>query len=209
MTNTIEAGHVAGRVIETCLIVDDDAFDRDQMKQAIQRQRPDMQTFEFATLSEARMYLRTASADIILLDNRLPDGKGSDLARELRNNPRLSDTPIFVITGDAVSSLDHGVTALSKDDLNGHNLGELLAEFLKARRIARKSEAGQLVEDLGALMDSNLAPAFSRAIRTLRTARAQVTRTAPFATIHALDEVEEIMVALANAVTNRGTNGPH
>ncbi|MEM9319680.1 MAG: response regulator [Pseudomonadota bacterium] len=204
MDHILEPSPSSARVMETCLIVDDDAFDRTQMKQAILRQRPDMQTYEFATLSEARTYLKTASADLIMLDNRLPDGQGSDLAIELRADPRLDDTPIFVITGDDVNGLDHGITALSKDELNAFNIGELLAEFLKSRRVARSSEAGRLIAEFGSELGENLGPIYSRAIRTLRTARAQVTRSAPFSAVHALDEVEEILVALARASRKDG-----
>ena len=193
--------------LETCLIVDDDMFDRSQMKQAVQRDRPEMQTFEFGTLSEARAYLKTGGADIILLDNRLPDGRGAELAVELRTDPRHADTPIIVVTGDDVSVLDFEVTALSKEDLSARNIGEIVAEFLKARRIARGDEAARLVEDFGMEVSENLMPVFSRAIRTLRSVRSQVSRSAPFSAIHKLDRIEDMLTALAQVMEDR--NKPH
>ena len=203
MSHAVQFSDLSDRVLETCLIVDDDSFDRSLLRQAVQRQRPDMQTFEFDKLSEARDYLKTAHADLILLDNRLPDGRGADLAVELRANPRLVDTPIIVVTGDDVSTLDHGVTALSKEELSATNLGELVAEFLKARRIERSTNEGRLVEAFGETMQESMAPALSRAIRTLRTARAQVTRSAPFGAIHALEEVEDILLAMSSVLSEK------
>ena len=194
------AASLHDRSLETCLIVDDDLFDRSHMKQVIQRDRPEMQTFEFGTVAEARAYLSTAGADIILLDNRLPDGEGVELAAELRADPRHEDTPIIVVTGDDVSVLDFGVTALSKEDLSARNLGELVADFLKERRIARGDDAEKLVEDFGMAMSANLMPVFSRAIRTLRSARSQVSRSAPFSAITQLDQVEDMLMALARVI---------
>lgn len=191
---------VSERVLETCLIVDDDVFDRTQMKHAIQRDRPDMQAFEFGTLAEARAYLKTGAADIILLDNRLPDGKGSTLATELRKDPRHAETPIIVITGEDIATLDHGIAALSKDDLNARSIGEVVVDFLKARRIARGDETAKLIEEFGLSMSEDLTPVCSRAIRTLRTARAQVARSAPFAALNALDEVENMLMAVAQVI---------
>ena len=104
-------------------------------------------------------------------------------------------------------SLDFGVTALSKEDLSARNLGELVSEFLKARRIARGDDAAQLVEDFGITMSDSLMPVFSRAIRTLRSARSQVSRSAPFSAIHQLDQVEDMLMALARVMGER--NKPH
>lgn len=202
----LQIADTTDKVLETCLIVDDDIFDRTQMKQAVQRDRPDLQTYEFGTMAEARAYLQTGGADIILLDNRLPDGRGVNLASELRRDPRHQDTPIIVITGDNIAEIDHGVVALSKDDLNARNIGEIVLEFLKARRIARGDEAAKLVEEFGMTLAENMQPAFSRAIRTLRAARAQVSRSAPFTAIHALDEVEDILVALARVLNDKDRN---
>lgn len=191
------------RLLETCLIVDDDNLDRRQMRQAIQRDRPDMQILEFGTLAEARTYLKTADADMILLDNRLPDGNGIELATALQADPRYQDTPIIVVTGDDVSVLDFGIAALSKDELNARSLGDVIAEFFKQRRIARGDGKAKLLAELGATSNDSLNPVFSRAVRRLRSARAQVARSAPFAAIHALDEVEDIMVAIAHDLNEK------
>lgn len=188
------------KTLETCLIVDDDDFDRDQIKQVVRRDRPDMQTFEFSTLSDAKSYLKTAGADLILLDNRLPDGEGAVLAAELRRDPRHANTPIIVVTGDDVSTLAFDITALSKQDFSARNIGELVADFLKARRIARGDDSAKLVEQFGMTVSENLTPVFSRAIRTLRAARGQVSRTAPFQAIQAIDEVEDMLMALARVL---------
>lgn len=191
-------------VLETCLIVDDDDFDRKQIRRVLERQRPSMQVIEFSALADARRYLDTAKADIILLDNHLPDGIGSELATELRGDPKHMESPIIVITNDDVSTLDHGVTALSKDDLNSKALSQLIWDYLKTRRIARQIAKGEASGDMK--VDRNgLAPAISRAIRTLRVARSQVVQTAPISAIAGLDQVEDILLAISEATASRKT----
>jgi len=52
----------ADRPMETCLLVDDDDFDRSQMRRVVERQRPGVQIVEFSTLAEARKFLGLAAA---------------------------------------------------------------------------------------------------------------------------------------------------
>ena len=186
------------RQIETCLLVDDDALDRTAIRRAIERQRPDAQVIEFGTLKDARSYLDRAHADIVLLDNRLPDGFGSELATELQRRPEMRDTPIFVITNDAVADLDHSVIALSKDDLTPQSLAALMSEFLKARRLASLASPEALAADLLPEGDAGIAPAISRVIRLIRLSRAQISRSAPLATIKALESAEDLLLAVSH-----------
>ena len=186
------------RQIETCLLVDDDELDRAAVRHAIERQRPDAQVIEFGTLQEARTYLDRAHADIVLLDNRLPDGSGAELATDLQRRPDMSETPIFVITGTEISDLDHSVIALSKEDLTPQSLATLMSEFLKARRLATSTSPEELAATLLPTGRDGVPTAISRVIRLLRLSRAQVSRTAPLSTVKALETAEDLLLAVSH-----------
>lgn len=53
------------------------------------------------SLAEARAILRSQVVDLVLLDVRLPDGDGLDLARELRNSPGKR-TPVVVVSASVL-----------------------------------------------------------------------------------------------------------
>lgn len=52
----------------------------------------------FTRLSELRTTLDTTTPSLLILDDDLPDGRGGDLARELRSDERLADVPTLVCT---------------------------------------------------------------------------------------------------------------
>ena len=52
----------------------------------------------FARLSELRAALERRQPTLLILDDDLPDGRGGDLARELRESERMADVPILVCT---------------------------------------------------------------------------------------------------------------
>lgn len=52
----------------------------------------------FARLQEVRRRLDHELPTLLILDDDLPDGRGGDLARELRRNGRMADTPLLVCT---------------------------------------------------------------------------------------------------------------
>ena len=52
----------------------------------------------FARLSELRAALEWRQPALLILDDDLPDGRGGDLARELRRNDRMAGIPILVCT---------------------------------------------------------------------------------------------------------------
>jgi DNA-binding response OmpR family regulator len=53
----------------------------------------------FTRLSELRASLDRTTPTLLILDDDLPDGRGGDLARELRDDPRMEDVPLLVCTG--------------------------------------------------------------------------------------------------------------
>lgn len=52
----------------------------------------------FSRLAELRQAIDDDPPSLLILDDDLPDGRGGDLARELRNHPRLADVPLLVCT---------------------------------------------------------------------------------------------------------------
>lgn len=192
------------RSVSTCLVVDDDTFDRHMIKRCVGRDRPELQMYECATLAEARQFLDQGRADLIVLDNRMPDGLGSDFARELRRDARMRDTMICVVTNDDPRRLDRTVTALSKDHLNTRTIWDMVSAFLDEREILRETETGQLVADFGDSLGDSLAPALTRMLRTLRMVRARITRRDPQKALEDLDKLEEMILALTDVMDRTG-----
>ena len=52
----------------------------------------------FTRLAELRASLDRERPSLLILDDDLPDGRGGDLARELREDPRTHDVPVLVCT---------------------------------------------------------------------------------------------------------------
>ncbi|MCA1569713.1 MAG: response regulator [Chloroflexi bacterium] len=52
----------------------------------------------FTSLSQLLASLETSTPTLLILDDDLPDGRGGDLARELRRDGRLADVPTVVCT---------------------------------------------------------------------------------------------------------------
>jgi DNA-binding response OmpR family regulator len=52
----------------------------------------------FSRLAELRRAIEVDSPALLILDDDLPDGRGGDLARELRAHPRMAGVPMLVCT---------------------------------------------------------------------------------------------------------------
>ncbi|MCJ8052487.1 response regulator transcription factor [Shinella curvata] len=101
------------------------------------------------TLDDGRTAARTVDYDLVLLDLRLPDGRGLALLTELRRAGAV--TPVIILTAhDQISDRIEGLNSGADDYLvKPFNLGELGARMLAvARRYAASSlpvlEAGRL-----------------------------------------------------------------
>jgi len=92
------------------------------------------------TLDDGRGAARTVDYDLILLDLRLPDGRGLTLLTELRRAGAV--TPVIILTAhDQISDRIEGLNSGADDYLvKPFNLGELGARMLAvARRYAGSS----------------------------------------------------------------------
>jgi DNA-binding response OmpR family regulator len=56
------------------------------------------ETHGFTRLTDLRGALDVERPSLLILDDELPDGRGGDLARELRHDPPLTDVPLLVCT---------------------------------------------------------------------------------------------------------------
>ncbi len=84
---------------QTIAIVDDDRAIRNLVKLFLKR--AGYRVLEFTTGEEARNRLPDAQWDLAILDRRLPDMDGIDLANELKTDPALRNRYVIMLTGEA------------------------------------------------------------------------------------------------------------
>lgn len=93
------------------------------------------------SLAEARAILRSQPVDLVLLDVRLPDGDGLDLARELRGAPGRR-TPVVIVSASVMPAERLAALAAGGDQF-----------------IGKPVDPGQLVATVAALSRARVAPA--------------------------------------------------
>jgi CheY-like chemotaxis protein len=69
-----------------------------------------------STIQEAREWLETHAPSMILLDYRLPDGEGLEVARLVRARPDLRDVPIFLISATVHETVERAARAAGCND---------------------------------------------------------------------------------------------
>ena len=101
------------------LLVEDEAMNRTLMRAVLTRASDPRirlaDLVEAETLAEARSHLAAGAIDILLLDVRLPDGSGLDLARELVANdetrPRIVILSASVLPAERAAAIEVGCDA--------------------------------------------------------------------------------------------------
>ena len=89
-------GHPEGIVRRRVLVIEDNARDRELVMDLLEEAECEIQVAEGGGLG---LSLATADPpDIILLDLHLPDMDGYEVCRLLRQDPRMQDVPIVIIT---------------------------------------------------------------------------------------------------------------
>ena len=123
------------------LSVEDEMLNRALLEATLRRVTDgplkDAHLTEATTLAEARACLTDGSFDLILLDRRLPDGDGLDLARELVD-ASMERPRIVALTADAVPATRAAADAAGCDALvtkpyNPAELAETLRAVLESR----------------------------------------------------------------------------
>ena len=93
------------------------ALVRASLARSDERRMSAAELVEVTSLAEARLALAGGSFDVVLLDRRLPDGDGFDLARELRAAAGSKQPVVIGLTADAVpqtaaAAMDAGCDAM-------------------------------------------------------------------------------------------------
>ena len=110
---------------KTIFMVDDDIVLCDLLRHAVEKQG---YRFECQNRMDGALdYIRDNHPDLILLDLHLPDGSGLHLCKDIRANPAVSDTPIFMLTTREFSieremALKAGVTAFIQKPIQTREL---------------------------------------------------------------------------------------
>jgi len=156
------------------LLVDDDPFTRKLFEGLLKKSAFDLQTS--ANVTEARKILRETDFNLLILDQRLPDGNGLDLFAEIRSE-RPNQLAIL-ITGfaevrDAVRAVREGLfDYLTKPFENLEELEAVIGKALEMDRAYR--EIANLRETIGELPGLpvliNRSPVMERLIIKLRQA---------------------------------------
>jgi DNA-binding response OmpR family regulator len=78
-------------------VVDDDVPTLELLREVAQESG--WRTVGFTRLAPLRAALAERRPTLVIIDDDLPDGRGGDLARDLRRDARLEDVPLLVCTG--------------------------------------------------------------------------------------------------------------
>jgi CheY-like chemotaxis protein len=93
------------------------------------------------TLLTARVLLRSQRFDLVLLDLRMPDGHGLELAREIRTHPETSALPIVVVSAsvlpcDQAAAIQAGCNMFVTKPIVPATLVSAVAAVLRATQAA-------------------------------------------------------------------------
>jgi DNA-binding response OmpR family regulator len=80
-------------------VVDDDVSTLELLREVAAESG--WRTFGFTRLASAREALDRRRPTLMIVDDDLPDGRGGDLVRDLRRDPRMEDLPLVVCTAAA------------------------------------------------------------------------------------------------------------
>ncbi len=196
-----QRGTVVQRKVETCLVVDDDPFDRRMLRRCMEKDKPDMSLLECDTIEGARQILGSVRPDLILLDHRMPDGNGADFARELRQNKDLRDTMICLVTNGDLTAIAPTVPALSKEELTSRTIWDMVLDFVDVCEMTKSDEAVRAVEEFGEAVQKQMAPVLSRLIRSTRAARAKFGAHASEVGHDELDRLEDMLLTLSEMLS--------
>ena len=93
---------VPAAAVPLVLIVDDDAVNRKLARDVLRA--AGLRTLDAATGREAILVAAERLPDVILLDLRLPDMDGTEVASELRNAARTSRIPVVALSASAFTA---------------------------------------------------------------------------------------------------------
>lgn len=90
------------------LLIEDEPANRALVRAIVARtkldDRGEIVLHEAATLADARLILEAQQVDVLLLDVRLPDGNGLDLAAEVRARSEVPGPKIVILSASVLPS---------------------------------------------------------------------------------------------------------
>jgi signal transduction histidine kinase/ActR/RegA family two-component response regulator len=98
------------------LYIEDKVLNIDLMRSIVE----DFSNVQFFDAQSVEEGVRTACEvlpDMVITDIHLPDGKGYDVLRRLRNDPRTAKIPVVALTADAMPANVHNMQLAKFDDI--------------------------------------------------------------------------------------------
>ena len=118
----------------TILICDDEPSLRELMRISL---APDYSFAEAEDTAEAMAQIERLLPDLVLLDMMMPGGSGLDVLERVRSDPRISRTPIVIVSafasdGDRVKARDAGASGFLGKPFDPEELASLVEGLLAA-----------------------------------------------------------------------------
>ena len=126
-----ERDATAGQRAPVLYVVEDDAATLELLREVAAD--AGWEAHGFTRLAPLRSALAHETPSLLVLDDDLPDGRGGDLARELRQDPRLAQVPLLVCTA-AHPTRQAEITAWAPVVSKPFDLGEIERYFETATR---------------------------------------------------------------------------
>jgi DNA-binding NarL/FixJ family response regulator len=139
----------------TVLLVDDHELIRQGLRRAFEREADISVLADTGTAAEAVRLANELVPDVVVLDVRLPDGNGLDVARKIRDaHPNMGIVVLTMYGGDAslFAALEAGASAFLNKDAPS-------AEVVMTARHAASSPSSFSSADLAAAMRRRMEPA--------------------------------------------------
>jgi DNA-binding NarL/FixJ family response regulator len=141
-------------VLTTVVLVDDHELIREGLRRAFERTQDFTIVGEAGSVAEAVSVIAETSPDVVIVDVRLPDGSGLDVARSVRrNNPTMGIVILTMYAGDdqLFGALEAGASGFVPKDAPAEDV-------IAAARHAAVSPRSFTANDLAGAMQRRLTP---------------------------------------------------
>jgi len=114
-------------------IVDDDPTFCELIRMALTMSTK-WRVFGMTSAAEARVFLSSVAVDVLLVDERMPGERGSDLVSSLFMDGQLKQTTAILVTADRNAPVTAGVAGKIDKPFDPLKLAERIARIVKERR---------------------------------------------------------------------------
>ncbi|MBK1439840.1 response regulator [Parapedobacter sp. ISTM3] len=114
-------------------VVEDDNTIRELVSQILEE---DFHVFGFSNITAFEQCVRKIRPSLVLLDVNLPDGNGVEACRRLKKNETFRETPVLLMSGDAVPSESlrrSGAESFIGKPFNLTDLKEMTQQYVASR----------------------------------------------------------------------------